>query len=64
LCRWSSVESLRIYARMNLYYQAKRRDALQAADVRSLNATARPVIDVEPAELQRLEQLAAAFADE
>ena len=64
LCRWSSVESLRIYARMNLFYQAKRRDALQAADVRSLNATARPVIDVEPAELQQLEQLAAAFADE
>jgi hypothetical protein len=45
LCRWSSVESLRIYARMNMHYQAKRRDALQAADVRSLNANRRPVVD-------------------
>jgi len=47
--------------RVNLYHQAKRRDALQAADVRSLNATAHPVIDADPAEPQRLSQLADAL---
>ena len=42
--RWSSVESLRIYARMDLAYQARRRDALIGADVRALNATQWPDI--------------------
>jgi hypothetical protein len=42
--RWSSAESLRIYARMDLNYQAQRRDALVGADVRALNATQWPDI--------------------
>jgi len=42
LCRWSSVEPLRAYARMNLHYQARWRHALLSADVQSLHATQRP----------------------
>ena len=60
LCRWSSVESLRVYARMNLHYQARRRHALLGANVQSLNATQRPTID-DYDELQDLEQLAEAL---
>ena len=41
LVRWSSVESLRIYARMGLEYQARRRDTLLSARIDSLNAAAR-----------------------
>ena len=60
LVRWSSLESLRVYARMNLYYQARRRSAMRAANVQSLNATRRPDID-DTAELDDLEHLADAL---
>ena len=77
LVRWSSLESLRIYARMGLEYQAMRRDALLAARVDAMNAAARstlPVVDPEDdlpgtpagglgaaAALADLDELAAAF---
>ena len=60
LVRWSTVESLRIYSRMNLDYQARRRDLLHTAQIDVLNATRRPNIGDGPeraeetAELQRL----------
>ena len=41
LVRWSSLESLRIYARMGLEYQAGRRDMLLTANIDSMNAAAR-----------------------
>ena len=56
--RWSSVESLRVYARISHEYQARRRDALLTARVDSVNATSRPVIDEEPDDLAGLQQLA------
>ena len=60
LVRWSSVESLRVYARMNHDYQARRRDELLAATVESVNATALPQIDgVE--EVAHAQQLADAL---
>ena len=43
--RWSSVESLRVYARLNHDYQARRRDDLVRASVDAVNATALPCID-------------------
>ena len=36
LVRWSSLESLRIYARMGLEYQASRRDLLLTANIDSM----------------------------
>ena len=48
LVRWSSVDSLRIYARMDLTYQARRRDALLTARVHALNATSAPQVDETP----------------
>ena len=72
LVRWSSLESLRIYARMGLQYQAARRDALLAARIDTLNAAARatlPQIDPSPdtagdtsAEASAAAALAEAFA--
>ena len=56
--RWSSVESLRVYARLSHAYQAARRDALLHARVDTLNATNNPQIDPEPADLAAVEQLA------
>ena len=43
LVRWSSVDSIRIYARMGLVYQARRRDLLQTATIDAMNAAARPL---------------------
>ena len=64
LVRWSSAESLRIYARMNMDYQAKRRDMLQTADVNSVNATRRPTIDETPEEIGQVEALADALEND
>ena len=38
MVRWSSLESLRVYARMGLEYQARRRDMLLKARVDAMNA--------------------------
>lgn len=54
LVRWSSLESLRIYARMNHAYQARRRDELIHAEVDAVNATACPQIDDTPEDNARL----------
>jgi hypothetical protein len=66
LVRWSSVESLRVYARMNLDYQARRRDKLQHARVEALNATSGPDIGGDRADddAEGLQQLAHAFDEE
>ena len=65
MVRWSSVESLRIYARMNLDYQARKRDSLAHANVESLNATSTPDIgDGGGDDADGLEVLAHAFAAE
>ena len=69
LVRWSSLESLRIYARMGLEYQARRRDLLLNANIDAMNAAARstiPTIDETADELATLppaeaDDLAAAF---
>jgi hypothetical protein len=55
LVRWSSVESIRIYARMGLMYQARRRDLLQTATIDAMNAAARPLpqFDFTPDEVAR-----------
>jgi hypothetical protein len=45
LVRWGSPESVNIYARMDLNYQAKRRDAMQDATVTALNAVRRDIIE-------------------
>ena len=63
MARWATPESLRIYARMNLDYQAKRRDMLQHAHVNALNATRRPTVDENPDELHELSALADALDD-
>ena len=42
--RWSSAESLKLYRRIGLMYQAKRRDLMATADVNTYNATLRPEI--------------------
>jgi hypothetical protein len=47
LVRWSSLESIRIYARMGLMYQARRRDLLQTATIDAMNAAARPLPQFE-----------------
>jgi hypothetical protein len=56
--RWSSVESLRVYARISRSYQAARRDALQHARVDSVNATNTPQIDPDPRDYEELARLA------
>ena len=69
LVRWSSLECLRIYARMGLEYQARRRDLLLNANIDAMNAAARstiPTIDETADELEALppadaDDLAAAF---
>ena len=70
LVRWSSLESLRIYARMGLEYQARKRDQLQYANIDTMNAATRatlPQIDPAPgteadaATAEAMEQLAAAL---
>jgi hypothetical protein len=48
LVRWSSVDSIRIYARMGLLYQARRRDLLQTATIDAMNAAARPLPQIDP----------------
>ena len=50
LVRWATPESLRVYARMHLGYQAQRRDALRSADVYAVNATMLPTVDPVPAD--------------
>ena len=42
--RWASPESVNIYARMDLRYQARRRDALTEAHVTALNSVRRDLI--------------------
>jgi len=64
LVRWSSVESLRIYARMNMEYQARRRDLAHTAVVNVINATHRVQIDDTPEDLERLEAMADALEQE
>ena len=66
MVRWSSAESLRIYARMNLDYQARRRDLLALAKVESLNATSTPDIGDRTThdDVDGLQRLAEAFAAE
>ena len=65
MVRWSSAESLRIYARMNLDYQARRRNLLSQANVESLNATSTPDIgDRTNDDADGLQSLADAFAAE
>ena len=68
LVRWSSLESLRIYARMGLEYQASRRDLLLTANIDSMNAAARdsvpafdPVDDIQDVPLEAATDLADAF---
>ena len=61
LVRWSSVESLRIYARMNMEYQARRRDLARTAVVNVINATHRVQIDETSEELERLAEMADAL---
>jgi hypothetical protein len=57
MVRWSSVESLRVYARMNLDYQARRRDLLITASIKALNSTRRPEIGDGPERMQELAEL-------
>ena len=57
MVRWSSVESLRVYARMNLDYQAHRRDLLVTASIKALNSTRRPEIGDGPERMQELAEL-------
>ena len=64
LVRWSSVESLRIYARMNMEYQARRRDLAHTAVVNVINATHRVQIDDTPEDLEKLEAMADALEQE
>ena len=45
LVRWSTPESLRLYNRMSLSYQAMRRDLLITAKIDALNANRLPTID-------------------
>lgn len=52
--RWASPESVTIYARMDLLYQAQRRDALQNANVTALNAVRRELIEPTEAECNAL----------
>ena len=66
--RWSSLESLRIYARMGLEYQAGRRDLMLTANIDSMNAAARdsvpafdPVDDIQDVPLDAATDLAEAF---
>jgi hypothetical protein len=59
MVRWSSVDSIRIYARMGLVYQAKRRDLLQTATIDAMNAAARPLSQID---LTREDQVAEAEA--
>ena len=61
LVRWATPESLRVYARMNLLYQARRRDMLLGANIDALNASARaalPQIDPDESDVADTEQLA------
>ena len=60
LVRWSSLESLRVYARMGLEYQARRRDMLLKARVDAMNAATQaelPQIDPTPDDAVREEDL-------
>ena len=68
LVRWSSLESLRIYARMGLEYQAGRRDLMLTANIDSMNAAARDSVpafdtvdDIQDVPLDAATDLADAF---
>ena len=61
LVRWSSVESLRVYARMNHAYQARKRDDMIRANVQSVNATAIPTVDETVDDLHEIEAMADAL---
>ena len=64
LVRWSSLESLRIYARMGLEYQARRRDLLLNANIDAMNAAARSTIPTIDATADELVTLPPADADD
>ena len=56
LVRWMSDAALRLYARMNLMEQARKRDNMQFADVNTVNATSRPRTDFTHEELEAMLQ--------
>ena len=60
LVRWSSIDSIRIYARMGLLYQARRRDLLQTATIDAMNAAARPLPQIDPTHEDQVAEAGAA----
>ena len=58
LVRWSTPESLRIYARMNHMYQARKRDNLLHAHIDTSGAAWQPRIDYTEEELRACEEFA------
>jgi hypothetical protein len=56
--RWSSPESLKLYARWDLIYQAKRRDELAGAHVTSLNTVRRGLIEPTLADVDSMRSIA------
>jgi len=59
LVRWSSPASLRIYARLDLMYQARRRDELAGAHVTALNTVRRGLIEPTEHDVEAMRNLAA-----
>ena len=60
--RWSSVESLLVYARRSHDEQARARDALQHADVDTINSTTMPKYDETDEDIQVISDLADGLA--
>jgi hypothetical protein len=56
--RWSSPESLRLYARWDLTYQAKRRDELSGAHVTSVNTVRRGLIEPTLTDIEAMRSIA------
>jgi len=56
--RWSSPESLRLYARWDLTYQAKRRDELSGAHVTSVNTVRRGLIEPTLTDIEVMRSIA------
>ena len=63
LARWSTPESLRIYARMNHMYQARKRDGLLHAHIDTSGAAWQPQVDYTEDELEACELFASDFED-